>query len=741
MGRAASILLGIVDLRLVIDAVRCAPRPSTPLRALLLATLLLATACGFSGEQGAVESPPSQHKVRAAREVKDPILATFDLMQAEGVHYAKVAPRPDEIQSCLNRLAARSGCSLPARVSRELPLRVALDPAYRQRWPRWRERVDASLACVNSLFAPSGLRWRPSVTSWEPGPYRGQLEPLLQTLQQQLPADQRGVSVGIVTPPARDVYTHYKRHAMLKVGRGTGVVLGWPSSATDCISVAQVLALQVGAKRIDGRRWVLGRRWLHGLPTDNPTARVTALYRFHPRNVEAMRVFSRARMTQQGLNLPPLCRRRIQQIDQCYFRTDPQAFAIRARCQQGKLASCVSLGLLFERAIGVQRDDARAAKLYGRACDGGYLPGCVRLGHLALYGRGQPRHPGRAVKLYARACLGKYWAACAMLGVLVRQGHGTSRDEERARKLFAGACSQRVMLGCVHLGHVHWARATPADRSRAAALYGQACDGGYMYGCYNLAGLYLHGHGVARDRARAEALLQIACDGGYRRACSAFGVSRFLSDPRAAVKRFTEACRQGDWRGCHYLGLAKLSGRGVAGDPAGGLRLLRRGCDAGHARSCVALAKAYYLGKLVQRDHRRAARLAARACRLGDTDGCHALALLYSRGHGLARQPARAAALWHKVAAIYRTGCDRGGLRSCHALAHYHLEGHGVPRDPRIAAALLRRACEGGYLWSCETLGRLYLRGRGVPRAPARGRALLRRACKGGVRSACSRRR
>lgn len=52
-------------------------------------------------------------------------------------------------------------------------------------------------------------------------------------------------------------------------------------------------------------------------------------------------------------------------------------------------------------------------------------------------------------------------------------------------------------------------------------LYQRACDGGSLFGCANLAGLYLHGQGVARDLTQAARLYRRACEVEVQGSCDA----------------------------------------------------------------------------------------------------------------------------------------------------------------------------------------------------------------------------
>jgi hypothetical protein len=72
---------------------------------------------------------------------------------------------------------------------------MLLDVRY-MGWPAWKDRLRRTLACVNSLYEPTGLSWDLSdIDPWSPGADRHNLHALLDRIVQQ-PNDE-GVTLGI----------------------------------------------------------------------------------------------------------------------------------------------------------------------------------------------------------------------------------------------------------------------------------------------------------------------------------------------------------------------------------------------------------------------------------------------------------------------------------------------------------------------------------------------------------------
>ena len=91
-------------------------------------------------------------------------------------------------------------------------------------------------------------------------------------------------------------------------------------------------------------------------------------------------------------------------------------------CDDGTLASCTILGMMYERGAGVEQDAGRAAALYMTACEGGVLAACTNAGRLYERGVGVGRSLVRAADLYRQACEGDEALACDLLETLERDG-------------------------------------------------------------------------------------------------------------------------------------------------------------------------------------------------------------------------------------------------------------------------------------------------------------------------------
>jgi TPR repeat protein len=164
------------------------------------------------------------------------------------------------------------------------------------------------------------------------------------------------------------------------------------------------------------------------------------------------------------------------------------------RCAEGDGQSCAILGRSYlDGGCELQKDERRAAELFGRACDGGSAAGCSGLGDCYNFGRCGLRPGPQAARLYEKACAKDEAHACWALGMGYLEGRGDLAKDAR----------------------------------RAGELFRKACDAGGLRGCMQLARCYEVGHcGLAQDERRAGLLYQEACDDGAEAACRKLGLCR-----------------------------------------------------------------------------------------------------------------------------------------------------------------------------------------------------------------------
>jgi len=306
-----------------------------------------------------------------------------------------------------------------------------------------------------------------------------------------------------------------------------------------------------------------------------------------------------------------------------------QAVALaRKGCEARVTASCVILGILFEKGEVIQPDSQSAARLYRDACTQGDFRGCADLGNLYQLGQGVPRDYTQARNLFAKACDGGEMAGCSNLGILSANGLGNAKDSAEALSDYQKACSGGEMVGCYNLGvMVEDGDGGAKDVAQALGLFEKACDGGEMRGCTKLGLLYDGGTETGKNPAQAITMFRRACDGGDVTGCFSLG-AKYVSGqgvPRDGVKAaglFRAACDGNDVRGCNNLGVLYETGAGVDKDASQAVFFYRKACDGGDMVGCQYLGMMYAMGSGIQADQVQAAFFKSKACAGGDHDAC-----------------------------------------------------------------------------------------------------------------------
>jgi TPR repeat protein len=267
----------------------------------------------------------------------------------------------------------------------------------------------------------------------------------------------------------------------------------------------------------------------------------------------------------------------------------------RDACTQGDLRGCADLGNLYQLGRGVAQDYAQARSLFRKACDGGEMVGCSNLGKMAALALGAAQDPAQAIGFFRKACEGGEADGCYNLGVMVEDGDGVAKDAAQSVTLFRKACDAGEMRGCNKLGLMYESgEGVAKDAAQAIAMYRRACNGGEMLGCFSLGVKFSTGQGVAQDFVQAVTMFRKVCDGGEIRGCNNLGVMYETGlgvdkDASQAVFFYRKSCDGGDMVGCKYIGMMYSSGQGVNKDAAQAVAFYRKACDGGDADACATL--------------------------------------------------------------------------------------------------------------------------------------------------------
>jgi len=230
-----------------------------------------------------------------------------------------------------------------------------------------------------------------------------------------------------------------------------------------------------------------------------------------------------------------------------------QARGLAASCDSGDLNACLALSLAYELGDGGHpKDLPRAAGFARRACDGGHTFGCLTLADMYKAGIGLERDLARAARIFEETCgespdaaPNKYWdqngadIACASLGAIYGTGEGVAKDAARAAELFHRGCkSGAVGRACVELARILEPGEEVADNDEALCREGAATS------CLDLGRRHL----AAGDAEVARGFYEKACSAGSAEGCS--GLTNYYAGKASESKSKRE--------------MAEYAGRGLA---------------------------------------------------------------------------------------------------------------------------------------------------------------------------------
>ncbi len=118
----------------------------------------------------------------------------------------------------------------------------------------------------------------------------------------------------------------------------------------------------------------------------------------------------------------------------CADRSTPeQKFAnLEKKAVGGDVLAWYSLGLMYERGVGVAQDKCQAALCYRKAAEKGQVEAQYRLGSLCYHGQGVSRDVNQAAEWYKQAAEQGYTPAQAALGNMYLSGEGVYKDSSKA---------------------------------------------------------------------------------------------------------------------------------------------------------------------------------------------------------------------------------------------------------------------------------------------------------------------
>ena len=209
------------------------------------------------------------------------------------------------------------------------------------------------------------------------------------------------------------------------------------------------------------------------------------------------------------------------------------------------MLGCGSIGDIYQRGIGVQKNYNKARKFYTKSCDGGEMGGCGALGDLYAYGLGVKPSYTKSIELYKQACDGGKKIACDRL---LDKFVGSVEDLNIK-------CNEKDMDACIALAGKYDQQ---KDYEKVFEYIEKACNGGVMIACTSQGYLYQAGLGVKKNIKKALQFYDKSCNGGEKEVCVILGeiyeggVKDDINiDFEKALTFYKKACELEDDKACN----------------------------------------------------------------------------------------------------------------------------------------------------------------------------------------------
>ncbi|MGI9419146.1 MAG: tetratricopeptide repeat protein [Geminicoccaceae bacterium] len=288
----------------------------------------------------------------------------------------------------------------------------------------------------------------------------------------------------------------------------------------------------------------------------------------------------------------------------------------------------------------VDKDEASARELLDEALDGGEYKAAAILGKMYDRGLGVERDQAKAIAYYRQAATSDANAALRLATLLVDAG-ASKEDVAATAKNAVGKLEARGEAGdgrvWMKLADIYSNdRIVDADPARASAYLQKLPEDGDPAMNLRLARIY----GQIGDFGERRKRLRLSADAGDAAAQAALA-KVFLQpgtpDTNGAVGRYYAelAVGQGNKAAMIHLGLALVRGNVLEREPLLGETLLRRASEDGHAGATTALGASILSGNVRALRPAEGRELLETAAEQGSTAAMSALGFAYHLGKGL----------------------------------------------------------------------------------------------------------
>lgn len=381
-----------------------------------------------------------------------------------------------------------------------------------------------------------------------------------------------------------------------------------------------------------------------------------------------------------------------------------QAFRLcEAAAKSGDSKAIIRLGYCYEKGIGTEKSNKKAAELYAQAVKlndpdaadalkrTGDSSEMFNLGYYYDLGQDVKRDINKAIEWYEQAARLGHAASMANLGICYERGIVVDKNLGKALEWHKKAAEQKHVLSMYCLGSIYeYGKGVPIDMNKAIRWYEQAAQLGERTAAYCLGKIYEKGDGVEKDSKKAIEYYEKAAEQG--RVASMVKLAEIYEndldgekDLKKAVEWYEQAANKGNRRAMYMAGRYYL--RGENG---------------------------------IEKDVRKAFAFFKQAAHLGNINAMHKLGMCYRNGIGV-RKNNKKSFEWHKKSAAK----EKISMR--YLAADYQF-GKGTKRDLAKAAEWYDKAIDLGDRVSMYRLGQMYEMGEGVVKDKIKAQELYKKA-------------
>lgn len=440
-----------------------------------------------------------------------------------------------------------------------------------------------------------------------------------------------------------------------------------------------------------------------------------------------------------------------------------QAYAFKVaqeQAQAGDSKAALLLGLLYDRGIGVAKDQSKAIHWYQQ--EGQNSVSQFILGTYIAQGQGVVKDRvqgmdslqqsanaqfsyadfnlavlkqqagqdflGDLIRSYA---LGNSHAGILLADYYVSDQQGSSPvDPEKihqAQEIYAGLAKkgdQWAQLKWAYL--MDKGLAGKEDPLAAQQWYTASAEQDNPIAQYSLGQFYQLGVLGTPDYGLAKEWYQKAAPSLAKASLALGFIDETVDDNyQNALKAYEQAEAKGNSLAAYNLGLMYAYGKGVPVDYSKAKSLFLKAANQGVEEAMNQVASLYFYGLGQERNEQEALFWYKKAAHLGNGNALYALGLLSETG--VASKLDLPLALKY-----YQQASNKENEKAMLALARMYHYGLGVAKDQKISAAIYQKLADRQNAYAQYQLGTYYLEGPSEERLPEKGRELLKQASKNG---------